>query len=207
MLYRLLLYWLYNVRLQLFNFFNDHKYFGQRTQLSIIHNNNASVYCETCFRDIIIAVDQQNISKNLTANFFKGLTQNSGQINVRFCGNSLPILKISDENIEKWKSLKLFGEVNFAINANWDMGNFVHFLQFFGLSIHISTGISIELSAITFIEYIVQAYLAFHTKLVSFKYIDIWPIYEPKSIKFGVYAQIWANGFWLITQPIVVQYG
>ena len=30
--------------------------------------------------------------------------------------------------------------------------------------------------------------LIFHIKLVSFKNIDIWPIYGPKSIKFGAYA-------------------
>ena len=41
--------------------------------------------------------------------------------------------EISSENIEKCKSLRHFGEVNFAIIANRDMGNFVHFWQFFGL--------------------------------------------------------------------------
>ena len=34
----------------------------------------------------------------------------------------------------------------------------------------------------------------------------IWLIYEPKSIKFGTNAQIWAYGFWLITQSFFVQF-
>ena len=41
------------------------------------------------------------------------------------------------ENIEKCKSLRLFGETNFAIIANRDVDNFVYFWQFFRLSIHI----------------------------------------------------------------------
>ena len=46
------------------------------------------------------------------------------------------ILEDSSENIEKCKSLRILGEVNFAIIANRDMGSFVHFWQFFRLSIH-----------------------------------------------------------------------
>ena len=40
------------------------------------------------------------------------------------CGNSTHNLKISDENIKKWKNLKLFGEVIFAYIANRDMDYF-----------------------------------------------------------------------------------
>ena len=49
--------------------------------------------------------------------------------------------------------------------------------------------------------------LTFHIKLVSFKNIDIWLIYGLESIKFVAYVQIWAYGFWLITQPFFVQPG
>ena len=45
--------------------------------------------------------------------------------------------------------------------------------------------------------------LTFHIKLVLFKNIDMCPIYGPKSIIFGVYAQIWANSVLLITQQIL----
>ena len=31
--------------------------------------------------------------------------------------------------------------------------------------------------------------LTFHIMLVSFRNIDIWPIYGPKSINFGAYAK------------------
>ena len=55
--------------------------------------------------------------------------------------NSTPILKISSENIENCKSL--LGEVNFAITANRDMGNFFHFWQSFRLSIHIAINIKL----------------------------------------------------------------
>ena len=37
--------------------------------------------------------------------------------------------------------------------------------------------------------------------------MDIWPIYGLKSIKLVAYAQIWAYGFSLITQPFFVQSG
>ena len=37
----------------------------------------------------------------------------------------------------------LLGEVNFTIFANRDVGNFVHFWQFFRLSIHILTKINL----------------------------------------------------------------
>ena len=46
--------------------------------------------------------------------------------------------------------------------------------------------------------------LTFHTKLVSFKNIDICPIDRPKSIIFDAYAQIWAYSILLITQPIFI---
>ena len=49
--------------------------------------------------------------------------------------------------------------------------------------------------------------LTFYIKLVSFKNIDIWPIYKPNFIKFGTHAQIWAYGFWFITQSFFVQSG
>ena len=45
----------------------------------------------------------------------------------------------------------------------------------------------------------VQFRLTFHIKLVSFKNIDICPIYGPKSIIFGAYDQIWAYSILLIT--------
>ena len=44
--------------------------------------------------------------------------------------------------------------------------------------------------------------LTFHIKFVSLKNIDIYPIYGPKSIIFGAYAQIWAYSILLITQSI-----
>ena len=40
--------------------------------------------------------------------------------------------------------------------------------------------------------YVVYAYCTIHTKLSSFKNIDILPIYRLKSIKFSAYAQICA---------------
>ena len=43
--------------------------------------------------------------------------------------------------------------------------------------------------------------LTFHIKMVSFKNIDIWPIYGPKSIKFGAYTKYGHIVFLLITQP------
>ena len=42
--------------------------------------------------------------------------------------------------------------------------------------------------------------LTFDIKLVSFKKIDICITYEPKSIIFGAYAQIWAYIILLITR-------
>ena len=67
--------------------------------------------------------------------------------------------------------------------ANRVMDNFVHFWWSFRLSVHNSTDIELT-------EYM-KFRLTFHIKLVSFKNIDIRPIYEPKSIKFSAYAQIW----------------
>ena len=48
--------------------------------------------------------------------------------------------------------------------------------------------------------------LTFHIKLVSFKNIDICPIYGSKSIIFDAYVQIWAYSILLITQPLFAQF-
>ena len=70
------------------------------------------------------------------------------------------------------------------------MGDFVNFLRLFDHSL-----VDIEL---IFIEN-VKFRLTFHIKLVSFKNIDICPIYGPKFIIFGAYVQIWAYSILLIT--------
>ena len=59
--------------------------------------------------------------------------------------NFIPILKILWENIEKCKSLRLFDQVNFSITAYKNMGNFVHFWQFFALVFTIYISINIKL--------------------------------------------------------------
>ena len=64
--------------------------------------------------------------------FFKDPTQKFGP-KIRSSGNTTPILKISDGNIEKLKSLRLFGGVNFAFIANRDISNFDPFGSFFTL--------------------------------------------------------------------------
>ena len=46
-------------------------------------------------------------------------------------------------------------------------------------------------------ECVVWAYLSYKVG-----FIDICPIYGPKSIIFGAYAQIWEYSISLITQPI-----
>ena len=75
--------------------------------------------------------------------FLKTHLKNSG-LKIRSCGNTTPILKLSDENIEKLKSLRLFGEVNFAFIANRNISNFDPIWQFFHLSyIYISTNIKL----------------------------------------------------------------
>ena len=76
------------------------------------------------------------------------------------------------------------------------LGDFGQFLRLFDHRIHIK--VDIEL---IFIEN-VKFKIIFHIKLVLFKNIDI---YEPKSIIFGVYAQIWAYSILLITQPIFIK--
>ena len=43
--------------------------------------------------------------------------------------------------------------------------------------------------------------LTIHLKLVSFKNIDIWLNYGPKTIKFIAHAHIWACGFLPIISP------
>ena len=62
------------------------------------------------------------------------------------------------------------------------MGNFVHLWQFYGLNIHISTDIEPLLTQNMKFRH------TFYIKLVSFKHIDIRPI-------FGAYVHIWAIVF------------
>ena len=51
--------------------------------------------------------------------------------------------RISWENIEKLNSLRFLSEDNFSKIANGDMGNFVHFWGYYGLSFHISLDIEL----------------------------------------------------------------
>ena len=83
--------------------------------------------------------------QNLAAKFFWGLNKKSSKLNAKFSFTPVgsPILKISWENIEKCKSLRLSSEEFFFSQiANGDMGNFAHFFRyyFYGLSFHISIG-------------------------------------------------------------------
>ena len=85
--------------------------------------------------------------------------------------NSAPIQKIYSENIEKCRSLRLFGEIAFAIITKLDLGDFVNFWRFFALNfnIHISTNI-----ILSYIYMKVNMYfsLSFHAKSILFKNID-----------------------------------
>ena len=81
----------------------------------------------------------------------------------------------------------------FAIIANRYKSNFVHFRQFCGLIIYISTNITENM----------KFRLIFHKRLVSFKNIDILLIYGQKSIKFGTYDQIWVYVFLVHNSAII----
>ena len=67
--------------------------------------------------------------------FLKALLKILSQ-NLRSSGNSTLILKISWKNIETLLSSIVLSEISFANIANWDMGDFVHFLPLFEHRIH-----------------------------------------------------------------------
>ena len=97
------------------------------------------------------------------------------------------------QNVEKWLRNKKFVVIDYANVANWDMGDLVHFLRLFDYRIHSYVGIErIFINNVLF-------KLNFHIKLVSFKNIDICPIYGSKSFIFGAYAQIWSYNILLIS--------
>ena len=105
------------------------------------------------------------------------------------------ILKDSCKNIEKWLINRKFVGIDSAIVANWGNARFVHFLWSYP-PYSIAISLDIELLVIENILF----RLTFLLKVVSFKNIDIWLNYGPKTIKFGARAHIWACGVLPITQ-------
>ena len=118
-------------------------------------------------------------------NFFWGLNQKSAPILSAKC-TFTRILKISGENIEKCRRRSDLREAHFWNIANRDIGDFVHFWLFFWPNIHILAVIELE------IDWEVYFKTTNHIKLLSWKNIDIWPSYRPKTMKFGGRAHIWA---------------
>ena len=58
------------------------------------------------------------------------------------------ILKITYENVEKWKSVKFFCEPHSGEIMNQDMTNFVHYWQFSGLGYRFQQILSYKLNGI-----------------------------------------------------------
>ena len=96
------------------------------------------------------------------------------------------ILKISGKNIEKCRRRSDLSEAHFWNIANWDIGDFVHFWQFFWPNIHILAVIELG------IDWEVYFRTTNRIKLLSLKNIDIWPSYGQKTMKFGGCTHIWA---------------
>ena len=67
--------------------------------------------------------------------FLKALLKILSQ-NLRSKCDSTLILKISYKNIETLLSSIVLSEISFANIANWDMGDFVHFVHFLRLFEH-----------------------------------------------------------------------
>ena len=117
--------------------------------------------------------------------FFWGLDKKSAPILSAKC-TFTHILKISSKNIEKCRRKSDLSKAHFWNIANWDIGDFVHFLQFFSPNIHILAVIELG------IDWEVYFKTTNHIKLLSLKNIDIWPSYGQKTMKFGGRAHIWA---------------
>ena len=100
------------------------------------------------------------------------------------------ILKISYENVEKWKSVKFF--VNPTLEKSWTkIWPILSIIDSFSASnIYTSTDIKLQMELYTWL------WPTFHEKLVSSKNINIWQSNWPNTTKFGGRARFLASRFW-----------
>ena len=105
-----------------------------------INNKPQTLVFDFCDTNILTSENIWQIFDKLDKLYLNRVSRPKSKIKVS------PILKISWKKMEKCKSLRFLSEDNFTKIANWDMGNFVHFWRYYGLSSHISIDIELYIT-------------------------------------------------------------